>query len=265
MLKKGIYIIMLLILINIAYAAQPPDIISIGDVGLNLLVPGYDVYPLNTNLEMYVHVFNKSNGVLIWNRSGRNINCFNEVYYPNGSILKEQAGKWANQHIKLSLSSEDLPSEGIYSYYIYCNSSKLGGFNVKFFEVTEDGTTTPNQIEFTDNGIIMLVIIISQLFIVLLFALIGWPHKVGPVKILSWGLALIEFLMLFWFVYLNNIGGDITNLLYWNAIVSVIVGGAFGVFTLIIILMRLMNPANKKPIDDDGYTKFVYNKSFNER
>jgi len=131
--------------------------------------------------------------------------------------------------------------------------------------------TTSPEFNITSNSHVdvsevnnMLPIILTQFFIIVFFILIGWPHKVGFVKITTWGLGLIEFLMLTWFIYLNQIGSDLVSLLYINAIVSVILGGAFGTFTLIVILFKLSNPANKKPFEEDGYTKFVHGKSFDE-
>lgn len=101
----------------------------------------------------------------------------------------------------------------------------------------------------------MLSIILVQLFLVIFFVVVGLPHKPGFIKYLSWGLAVIELLMMVWFVYLNEVGGSIANLLYLNAISSLIIGGFLGFLSLFKIMTTLMIPTEKP--EDDKYTKWL--------
>lgn len=116
----------------------------------------------------------------------------------------------------------------------------------------ENGVITVEQ---KDN---MLAIILFQIFTIGFFVIIGLPHKVGFVKALSWGLALIEFCITVWMIYLNQVNASIDAFLYINTMIVLIVGGFLGFISLIVLMIRLMDPANKKPVNEDGYTKFIF-------
>jgi len=136
----------------------------------------------------------------------------------------------------------------------YCNAT---------FNLTEAGIYQINStiedfvitLERPDN---MLSIILLQIFLIAFFIVIGLPHKVGFVKILTWSIAVLEVLVTVWMVYINEIGGQITNILHWNAITVLIIGGLMGFITLLMINVKLMNVEKNKGLEDDGYTKWMY-------
>lgn len=117
----------------------------------------------------------------------------------------------------------------------------------------EDGQITLQR---EDN---MLSIILTQLFIVSFFIAIGIPHKMGFIKFSTWSLALLEFIMLVWLIYINESGGSISAILEWNAIIMLILGGAFGILTIIVTIARLSKP-DDEPMKDDSYTKYIFPK-----
>lgn len=136
----------------------------------------------------------------------------------------------------------------------FCNST---------FNISTVGTYIYNSS--IDDGIIivekednMLSIILLQIFLIIFFIAIGLPHKAGFVKMLSWGLAVIELLITVWMIYINEIGGSITTLMYTNAISILIIGGTLGFITLFVIMVKLMNVEKNKSIPDDPYTKWMY-------
>ena len=102
----------------------------------------------------------------------------------------------------------------------------------------------------------MLAIIIFQIFVITFFIAIGIPHKVGFAKIFSWSLAIIEFIMTVWMVYIMEIGGEINVLLFINAVIVLILGGFFGFITLFAILPKLADSENNQ-IKEDEYTKWM--------
>lgn len=103
----------------------------------------------------------------------------------------------------------------------------------------------------------MLSIILLQIFLIAFFVAIGFPHKFGFLKFTSWAMAVIELLMTVWMVYITETGGSIDNLLYINAYAVLVLGGLLGFITVIMVMVRLMT--KEKPVEDDGYTKFVFN------
>lgn len=121
----------------------------------------------------------------------------------------------------------------------------------------ESGMVTLSQ---RDEDTNLLGIIALQIFLVAFYIIIGLPHKVGFVKFIAWGLGIIELMVTIWIVYLNEAGASITEFLYLNSIINLILGSAFGIFTLIIMMVKLSNPGKESNIKDDGYTKYVFPK-----
>jgi hypothetical protein len=118
-----------------------------------------------------------------------------------------------------------------------------------------------------ENGVItlerennMLSIIILQIFLIAFFIVIGIPHKIGFVKLLSWSFAIIEVLISVWMIYTVESNGEINNLLYFNAIGMLTIGGLLGFISLFAYLRRLADVDNEKSMQDDSYTKFVFQK-----
>ena len=106
----------------------------------------------------------------------------------------------------------------------------------------------------------MLSIILVQIFIVAFFVIIGIPHKFGVVKFFTWGLAVIEFAVTVWMIYLSETGQSLEQFLYLNSISVVILGGAFGSFSLIMFIARMAKADDDDQVADDGYTKWVFGK-----
>lgn len=103
----------------------------------------------------------------------------------------------------------------------------------------------------------MLSITLIQIGLVIFFIAVGLPHKFGFLKFISWAMALIEALITVWMIYIVEIGQSITELLYINAISCLIIGGTLG-FIAIIMLMAKLSTGTGKKLEDDGYTKFVF-------
>ena len=179
MKKISLYLFFILLLAFAVVGVKPVNTFITTDSGLLLTAPSYNAYPVNVNLELYVHVFNSSDGMQLWNKTGREVSCFNDVYYPNGSILLEQGGTWINKELKLSFNTSGV-STGIYSYEVRCNVSNAGGELFNYFELTEDGTTTEDKTR--DSGTIILATIIGLSF--LAFILLYFTFNLDDVHII---------------------------------------------------------------------------------
>jgi len=101
----------------------------------------------------------------------------------------------------------------------------------------------------------MLSIILVQIGLIVFFILVGLPYRFGFLKFTSWAMAALEIMMTVWIVYINETGSDITTFLYLNAYGVLVIGGTLSFITIITIMVRLMT--KEKPVNDDGYTKFV--------
>ena len=180
-MNKNVFVWVVLV-VCLAFAVvgvKPANTFITTNSGLLLTASSYNAYPTNTNLELYVHVFNSSDGMSVWNRTGMSVSCYNDVYYPNGSILIEQTGTWINKELKLSLNSTGIPT-GIYSYEVRCNTTRVGGAILNYFELTEDGTNTEDKIR--DSGTIILATIIGLSF--LAFILLYFTFNLDDVHII---------------------------------------------------------------------------------
>jgi hypothetical protein len=102
----------------------------------------------------------------------------------------------------------------------------------------------------------MLSIILVQIALVVFFIVVGLPYKFGFAKFTSWAMAALEVLITVWMIYINEIGSDITGLLYINALGTLVIGGLLGFFA-VLMLMAKMSTGEGKNLKDDGYTKFV--------
>lgn len=160
--------------------------------------------------------------------------CDSNISYYDTSGLNVLNSTWSNS-VPFCNTTFSISTAGTYIY----NSS------------IENGVIVVEQV---DN---MLSIILTQLFLIAFFVIIGLPHKVGFVKIFSWSLAIVELLLTVWFIYIVESGGDINSLLYVNAIGILIVGGTLGFITLFAVMYKLMHPDDEKKIADDSYTKWI--------
>ena len=187
-MNKNVFVWVVLV-VCLAFAVvgvKPANTFITTNSGLLLTASGYNAYPTNTNLELYVHVFNSSDGMSVWNRTGMSVSCYNDVYYPNGSILIEQTGTWINKELKLSLNSTGIPT-GIYSYEVRCNTTRVGGEILNYFELTETGKETPQKI---DNNGWLIAVILFPMILALFFMLTGFG-----IKDISGGLSYFFFLL----------------------------------------------------------------------
>lgn len=103
----------------------------------------------------------------------------------------------------------------------------------------------------------MLSIILIQIGLVVFFIMVGLPFKFGFAKFTSWSLALLEIVMTVWMILINETGGDIIYLLVVNSLITLVFGGILG-FMAIFMLMAKLSTGTGKKLNDDGYTKFLY-------
>lgn len=157
------------------------------------------------------------------------------IYFENETLVQTKDWKNSTPFCKFHWNISQANST-----YVYNSSIESGVINI----IQEDN---------------MLSIIILQVCLIAFFILIGIPHKFGFVKFLSWSLALLEIVMSIWIVYLNELSISIINYLYINSLIALFCGGFIGLYTIIMLMVRLSKP-DEKVVEDDGYSKFVYGK-----
>lgn len=161
---------------------------------------------------------------------GCNVN--GTVFTDNGTI--RQSFTW-NESLPFCQFSWNISSPA--STYVYNSSIETGVITV----------------EVEDN---MLSIVLSFMFIIAFYVFIGVSHsRNGFARFFCWGLALIEFMILVWIIWINEIGGDFTGLLQVNAISTLIIGGTLGFWSIFVIYRRFASMKDEV-IEDDNFTKW---------
>jgi len=114
----------------------------------------------------------------------------------------------------------------------------------------EDGMVTLQR---EDN---MLAIVIMFVFMAGMFIFIGAKQPQGAVKFITYGLALLEILIMLWVVWYNETGGDITNLLWTNTIICLTLGGFFGILSLFWQTTKFIPIGDKTQFAEDNWAKW---------
>lgn len=151
----------LLMSISLVSSATPINLFFTGENGLELQSPIPPYQKLEGGGTIAIHVFNKSNGVLI---SFPDASCKALLVGTNGSgIFSEHLDPHEN-HFHTFFNSTHLSKKGVYGFTIRCNTSEIGGYYTGYFEVTNTGNAN-------EEGIV--IIFFSLLFILICFEMLG--------------------------------------------------------------------------------------------
>jgi len=159
-MRKTITIFIFLFLLASSITAVPPlTTIFSGDSGLEILVPAPRYLQTNTIGATTVHVFNASDGMLLWNTTEIPLRCYSLIQYPNGSVIAQVNATPHSDHFDFTLNLTGVEALGEYGWVIHCNTSEQGGYSKGSFELT----TTGNENEPRDNssGIAIVIFILS--------------------------------------------------------------------------------------------------------
>ena len=158
-IKPLLLIIMLVLLSSLVLAVPPQSVIFSGDEGLELQYQNIQFTPLNQEGFAIVHVFNKSNGVLMLNDS---VSCYAAVMDVDGSILSVRTSTFVNDYFLFNLSNTTINKTGFYGFTMHCNTSSLGGYLTSYFEATSDGLDPERGWnESTALAVILFVLLIN--------------------------------------------------------------------------------------------------------
>ena len=116
----------------------------------------------------------------------------------------------------------------------------------------EDGCIT---LEREDN---MLAITISIGMIICFFFIMGYFNRNFKLKILSFGIGLIELIFSFSLLYAKELGTDISDLMRVNFYMLLFLGFGIGLISLILYVFDIVDLA--KTIDDKKWSKEKWGK-----
>ncbi len=90
----------------------------------------------------------------------------------------------------------------------------------------------------------MLAIILGLFITMVFFIAMSFFINAAGTKILFRGIALVELVNISFFMYLNEIGGNLGDLLKLNFYIMLTIAFGVGMVSLILFTMKLINPAS---------------------
>lgn len=107
-----------------------------------------------------------------------------------------------------------------------------------------DATSREVKVVRTVEEIKMIAIVLAFIFLIGLFVTLGFIVGMRGLKILCFGIALIEFLLLIGFMYAEYAGLDFTGMLYVNFILLLILGFFGGTLAMIMSVVKTVDPTD---------------------
>lgn len=222
--------------------AAPPFQISNQEGSLLFSYPQFFYYPINHDIDFYWHVYNSTAHI----QSNQSITCIFDLMDESGiTIINDTKANYnpGSNHFFRIIPKEYLHTDNKYNYYVRCNSTEAGFFDGNF-QVTSSGFELQND---------MFPIIVSFGMIVIFFFVLGFLNKMFKLKILSFGIGLIEIIMAFSVLYAKEIGKDISGIMMVNFYSLIFIG--FGVAMIGLIMFSLNTVNMEDRIDGKKWDK----------
>lgn len=259
--KVYVFLIFLLVLASsIVLAVKPVSQISEGTDVLEIRIPQAEHLKIDTAVHVNIHVFNKTSGIPIGNDSG--VSCYLDLYNQTGGHLIEILELENTQDIEweADISAENFSTTGTYSYVIWCNTTRIGGFVSAGFDVTSTGEDEIiGNMPIATIGGTIIIIILYFIVLVRMFAEREFNEH-GIVKMLF-------YLIAFWAIliplnilvqFLEHYAGpaDVIDsiqllhlvIVYLNYFITIY----FVLWLAVQVLKKTMNHRNKLRLSKDG-------------
>ena len=118
------------------------------------------------------------------------------------------------------------------------------------YNLTTGDTGNVNVVQ--QSEVKMLSIVGAFIFGIGLLVFIGILGRTLPMKFVPWGVALIQFIIMFFIIYAKETGGDITGILRTNFIGMLLIVGFFGLVNIWAFYVHMATPE----IDDSDNRKW---------
>ena len=161
---KLIFALIFMIMLVVPMVSAKPPITTefVGDTNLVIEANAFPYYKINEGASIFIHVFNKSNGVAL---TGADVSCEVELTDSNGTLLLSGSPTYTGHHWLMERPSTIVTERGKYAVMIHCNSSSLAGFKTFFFQANGfgDGLDVAHSIKFNASMFFMLVFFLLAL------------------------------------------------------------------------------------------------------
>lgn len=161
--KYFLIILVLLLLIPIAAAAPAIKSVQTSDHGLIIEYPKFDFYPIGSDVKLFFHVFNESNGVFFYNNTAK---CYFHLFNHTEHLFSTQVLTFDNIDWFVTIKKGNFTTYDDYGYIFQCNTTTndLGGFADGKFQIVPE-KTNPNflVLNYTPISYILIFFIILVL------------------------------------------------------------------------------------------------------
>ena len=151
----------------------------------------------------------------------------------------------------------------LFEFHCHCldNSSdeacydKTTGYKVGFKSCTAKVPFITSSVDKRDVGSDLFPVVFSLIFISIFFLVVGFITPKLGFKVASFGVGIIELIILSFVVWINRGGNSIVSILRMNFYILLILGFGIGFIGLIFFVIRIMNVGDdlvgKDPNSDD--------------
>lgn len=219
-----VYVCLIFLFAIITVSAQPPfETNNLATKGLQVFYTPYENMAQNNSFEWHVHVSNISNGYPLTNDL---FNCTVHLYNTTGMHTAEldllnDANTWDKE---VWIDGGNFSDIGYHSFYIFCNSTDLGGSVKGLFLVTESG------LELTQGRSLLIIGLLTLLVFLLfisLYALFNVENYIGKFA-LYWVSHVLIILISFvaWQVAVDGLFGGLAlvgifRIMFWIFTIAV--------------------------------------------
>ena len=172
--KKIVLLIGLLFFVGLVSAVAPQTVqtnVNI-EVGLQIQTQGINILQQDTNHSLEFHVYNISDGLHVDNTT---TDCTFHLYNKTGNVQYASNNlDFVGGSFEIILEGNNFTELGIYSYYIHCNATNIGGFAREVFEVTYTGNELSSA---SSTFYIVLFGLFIFLFLITIFGIDKLPSS----------------------------------------------------------------------------------------
>jgi len=139
----------------------------VGDTGIDIEVTAPITIPVSTFINVTVHCFNKSDGMLL---TSPEVTCRGILINPEGGIIANPNGVANGHYFEFYMLDTYATVPEVYSYTIHCNTSSIGGYQSAYFDVTPTGRTTPEGsivVFFSLYAVVSFLLMLWSLYLIL--------------------------------------------------------------------------------------------------
>lgn len=169
MKKLFLFMFISLMLLSLVSADKISNVDTGATEGLQIFTPQFEAIKYNTSYNVHIHVSNISTGYPLTNDL---VSCYLHLYGSDGSHTYERNTPLEkdtnNIDHELTITYGNFTQAGeINSYYIWCNTTYLGGEVKGSYEITENGRNRPDGIIILGFSIVLIFFLMTLIVYVI--------------------------------------------------------------------------------------------------